>query len=395
MVKSAPISLPEEAIENALSLLRNGKLFRYSEHSLETGHASLLEKEFAEYLGVKYCTAVNSGGSALFLAIKSLGVQAGDGILFNSFTLAPVPGAIDHAGAIPIPVNSTESYTIDFDDLRKKAKFTKARVLIISHMRGHICDLYELSSICEKLNLTLIEDCAHTMEGMWNNKYTGTFGAVGCFSTQSFKHINSGEGGILVTNDPDISAKSILFSGSYALYEQHLARPCNEVFSSYYGKIPNYSLRMSDLIASIIRPQISLLSKRKIKWNYLYELLEMKINSIPGVIVPSRNSEEGYVGSSIQFKIMGIGTHGCERLVAYFSKHGFQLKWFGNMKPTGFTERLCHWSYICDQSSARNTNEILARTFDMRLPEIPEHFEVETFTNLLRLAVSRFKCNGR
>ena len=178
--------------------------------------AAKLEEEFAKYMGTKFCAAINSCGCALFLALKSVGVEFGEEILMNAFTLAPVPGAISHCGAKPVLVEVLEgTFTIDFEDLAEKAKKIKnpsgRKYLLVSHMRGHICDLEKLAEICEKLEIVLIEDCAHTMGASWNDKLTGTFGKVSCFSTQTFKHVNSGEGGLLVTDDEDIAAKVILY----------------------------------------------------------------------------------------------------------------------------------------------------------------------------------------
>ena len=83
------------------------------------------------------------------------------------------------------------------------------------------------------------------MGATWRGRPTGTFGAVGCFSTQTFKHANSGEGGLLVTDDDDIAARAILLSGSYMLYEQHGAAPTNEVFARHHHTTPNWSMRVT------------------------------------------------------------------------------------------------------------------------------------------------------
>ena len=96
---SDPGSLPDEAIEQAVTLMKSGRLHRYGEYSETEPHAALFEKEFAEYIGSRYAIGVNSGGCALFLGLKIAGVEPGDTVLVNAFNLAPVPGAIKHAGA--------------------------------------------------------------------------------------------------------------------------------------------------------------------------------------------------------------------------------------------------------------------------------------------------------
>lgn len=140
----------------------------------------------------------------------ALGVGAGEPVLMNAFTLAPVPGAIVHARGDPVFVGITPDYEIDLDDLRAAAERSGSRLLMLSHMRGHITDMDRLMEVAAELDLTVIEDCAHTMGAGWDGRPSGTFGAVGCFSTQTSKHVNSGEGGLLVTDDDDVAARAIL-----------------------------------------------------------------------------------------------------------------------------------------------------------------------------------------
>jgi len=99
----------------------------------------------------------------------------------------------------------------------------------------------------------LIEDCAHTVGGRWGDKFTGRFGLTGCYSSQTYKHINSGEGGLLVTDDDDVMAKAILYSGSYMLYDRYLSKPPLDIFERHKKMIPNFSMRMSNLSAAVIR----------------------------------------------------------------------------------------------------------------------------------------------
>jgi dTDP-4-amino-4,6-dideoxygalactose transaminase len=98
--KQEPI--PEEGIQRALELLQSGRLHRYNTAPGEASDVSLLEKEFAEYVGSRYCTTFSSCGSSIYVALKCCGIQPGDKVLTNAFTLAPVPGAIQNAGAVPV-----------------------------------------------------------------------------------------------------------------------------------------------------------------------------------------------------------------------------------------------------------------------------------------------------
>ena len=170
--------IPEAGIAAALDVMRSGRLHRYNTAAGEIAQAALLEEEFAAQMGAKYCLAVASGGYAMTTALRACGVGHGDAVLTNTFTLAPVPGAIAAVGAVPVFVGVTEDLTIDLDDLA--AKLDQARVLLLSHMRGHICDMDALMRLCDAAGVTVIEDCAHTMGADWNGTPSGRWGRFGC-----------------------------------------------------------------------------------------------------------------------------------------------------------------------------------------------------------------------
>nr|WP_255640087.1 DegT/DnrJ/EryC1/StrS family aminotransferase [Pseudalkalibacillus hwajinpoensis] len=343
-------------------------MHRYNTLEGEVSDTSLLEKEFSEYVGSTYCAGFSSCGSTMYVALKSVGVEPGDLVLCNAFTLAPVPGAIENAGAKPVLVEITEDYVTDLDDLERKALETGAKTFLLSHMRGHIADMDRVVEICNRLGITLIEDCAHTMGASFGGRYTGTFGAVGCFSTQTYKHINSGEGGLLVTDDEDIIAKAILYSGSYMLYEKHLSRPPLDVFEKHKKHIPNFSLRMSNLIAALIRGQLPHLDDRCRRWNERYELIEAELKEAKGIRIPTRREKEGYVGSSFQFTIMNTDKEAVTAFINECANRGVELKWFGSLEPKGFTSRYESWQYIEEETFLSATGNVLDYLCDFRIP---------------------------
>ena len=137
--------IPEAAIEAAVAVMRSGRLHRYNVTKGEQGHVALLEQQFAASVEASCCLAVAPGGYALATALRALDVQPGDKVLTNAFTLAPVPGSIASVGAMPVYVGVTEDLVIDLEDLQ--AKIAQADVLMLSHMRGHICDMDHLMKI--------------------------------------------------------------------------------------------------------------------------------------------------------------------------------------------------------------------------------------------------------
>lgn len=360
--------IPPEGIKRATELMLTGKLHRYNTEGDEVAETSILEQEFADYIGTSYCATFNSCGSSIYVALKSVGVQPGDKVLCNAFTLAPVPGAIKNAEAQPVFVEITEDYLIDLDDLEQKAEASGASYLLLSHMRGHIVDMDCVVEICERYNITLIEDCAHTMGAKWNSKHTGSFGAAGCFSTQTYKHLNSGEGGLLVTDDEDVAAKAILYSGSYMMYEKHKARPSMEVFERYKKVIPNFSLRMSNLVAVLIRSQLPQLDKQGKRWNERYHAIEEILRGALHIYIPIRVEKEQYIASSFQFTLLDATKEQMEKFIDTCAERGVEIKWFGNFEPKGFTSRHESWQYLSEGGDLLTTAKILDFLCDFRLP---------------------------
>lgn len=359
--------IPDAGIEAALSILRHGRLHRYNTVAEEISATALLEEEFAAYTGARYCLAVASGGYALSTALRALQVCPGSPVLTNAFTLAPVPGAIASMGAVPIFIETTPDLTIDFDHLEAMARATGARVLMLSHMRGHICDMDRLTALCSGLGVRVIEDCAHTMGAAWNGVASGRHGVIGCYSTQTYKHMNSGEGGLLVTDDVGLAARSVLLSGSYMLYDRHRAAPPPEVFDALRLDVPNISGRMDNLRAAILRPQIALLDDRRKRWNVLYRMLEQGLDQTAGLRLIPRPPEESYIASSFQFTLPEWDAIHVAALVSRCAARGVELKWFGAPDPVAFTSRYEHWRYATPQPLPQ-TNAVLAGLIDMRLP---------------------------
>ena len=178
-------SIPQAGIDRAVEVMQSGRLHRYNVVDGEIAEAALLEEEFAAYMGQQFCLACTSGGYALHVALKSAGINPGDEVLTNAFTLAPVPGAIDNAGGKPVLVEIDENYCVDLKHLEAMMQESGARFFMISHMRGHLADMHAVVALCEKYQVTLIEDCAHTMGGSWDGIKSGCFGQVACFSTQT------------------------------------------------------------------------------------------------------------------------------------------------------------------------------------------------------------------
>jgi len=305
------------AIDAAVRVMQGGRLHRYNVASEEDlSETALLEIEFARYQDQKYCLACASGGYALQLALRAWGLKAG-------------------AGGKPVLVDTTEDLVLDLDHLQTMIKSSGARVLMLSHMRGHIVH-----------DVALIEDCAHTMGASFDGKKSGFHGVAACFSTQTYKHINSGEGGLMTTENDELMARAIVLSGSY------MSAPPIEVFNRIKLETPNCSGRMDNLRAAILRPQLEKLDARGQRWNERYDAFANVLRESNAIQMPVR---QRFDDSQNQAFLETVKAHGVD------------LKWFGDAMPKAYTSRYDSWHYI-DTEELPQTDKLLSRLYDCRLP---------------------------
>ena len=385
-------SLPEEAIEAAVKVMRHGRLHRYNVAENETSEVALFEQDFANKFDARFCLACASGGYAMTTALRAMGVEFGDKILTNGFTLAPVPGAIAAAGGEVVFVEVNNDLLIDFNDLEQKIISSNSKVLLLSHMRGHICNMDLLMSLCGKYGVKVVEDCAHTMGAKWNHEWSGKYGIVGCYSTQTYKHLNSGEGGIIITDDEEIMARAIMLSGSYMLFDRNISGPEMSVFDDIKLKTPNCSGRMDNLRAAILRPQLKNLEEKCKEWNKRYETIEIELAGIDGLILIKRDPKEKFVASSFQFLLPGLKAKKIQEVLSDCAYRGVELKWFGAQEPSGFTSRYSSWQYAPKQT-LKNTEVILDGLIDMRLPLTFSIKDCREIAKIIKNVVERIVCD--
>jgi len=152
------------------------------------------------------------------------------------------------------------------------------------------------------------------------------------------------------------------------LYESHISRPPNKVFERYKKIIPNFSLRMSNLQAAILRPQLKILDKNCQRWNDRYRLIEKILKDTNHIYLPERPPREEYVASSFQFTLTGISYAQAGHFLEECGERGVELKWFGWKEPKGFTSTFENWQYISMPQELPRTKKVLDFLFDFRLP---------------------------
>ena len=255
-------SIEEPEIQEVLSSLKSGWL--------GTGpKVEKFEREFAQYKGIKNAIAVNSGTAALHLSLLASGLKKGDEVITTALTFCATVNAIIHSGATPV-LADVDPKTMNIDPRDVESKISpRTRAILPVHFAGRPCEMDELSSIVEKYNLILIEDCAHAIETEYKGKKAGTFGDFGCFSFYVTKNVVTGEGGMILAKKKKDASK-IKTLALHGMSRDAWTRFSDEGYKHYKVIECGYKYNMMDLQAAIGIHQLRRVknnwSRRKAIW---------------------------------------------------------------------------------------------------------------------------------
>lgn len=239
--------IDEEEIEAVVNILKSGWLAHGPE-------VELFEKEFAEYVGVKYGAAVSNGTVALILALKALGIGSNDVVLVPDYTFIATASSVLMAGAVPRFVDvDINIFNINVEDILSKID-KNTRAIIVVHLFGHPADMKIIKDIAEDKKLVLIEDAAQAHGAKAYGKKVGSFGDVAVFSFYATKNMTTGEGGIVVSDDKNIIEKIKLLRnhGQVARYV-HVELGGNYRLTSIQAALGRVQLRKLDKLNNIRR----------------------------------------------------------------------------------------------------------------------------------------------
>ncbi|MEO1306756.1 MAG: aminotransferase class I/II-fold pyridoxal phosphate-dependent enzyme [Pseudomonadota bacterium] len=374
--------IPEEARAEIDRLLMSGDLFRYT--APQDAPVTLLEREFADFLGSRYALAVSSCSAALFLSLKALDLPAKSRVLIPAFTFAAVPSAVVHADCQPVLVEVADNYRIDIEDFAAKLDDSIAAV-IISHMRGHTSDMDAIMALCEARNIPVIEDAAHSLGTKWHGQNIGTLGRIGCFSFQSYKLVNAGEGGIMVSDDAELVARAVIMSGAYEhTWKKH--DMLQDHFATWQNKLPLYNLRMQNLSAAVIRPQIDHIHRRVRDGRSGHDYVAEALDTSPWINVPDPLGPELRAPDSIQFNLIGMDDAETEAFAKAAAGRGVKVQVFGMSQDNA--RAFWNWQFIPgDVPELPQTRAMLMRACDVRLPARLTEKELDAVTHILLAAM--------
>ncbi|MGR3621703.1 DegT/DnrJ/EryC1/StrS family aminotransferase [Pseudophaeobacter sp.] len=377
--------IPPAAREAIEALMQSGDLFRYT--APQDAPVALLEQEFAALLGSEYALAVSSCSAALFLSLKALDLPRDARVMIPGFTFAAVPSAVIHADCVPVLCEVGENYRIDMADFESRLG-DDIQAVIISHMRGHTSDMDAILSLCAARDIPVIEDAAHSLGTTWNGQNIGTLGQIGCFSFQSYKMINAGEGGILITDDADLVARAVIMSGAYEHnWQKHKApRGDNsaelaEAFAKWQNQLPLYNLRMSNLSAVVIRPQLPELARRVRDGLKNHDYVAARLNSSAYFDVPAPLAPEQRAPDSIQFNLVGMDDQQITTFSEATAKAGIKVQIFGRSADNA--RAFWNWQFLADQPDLPQTRAMLMQACDVRLPVRLNQDELNVITEIL------------
>ena len=263
-----PVSKPKitkQDIKNILKSLNDGWI------SSDGPNVLKFEKKFANYLGRKYCVSVSSGTAALEIAIKCLNLKKNDEVIIPNFTIISNALAVVRQGAKPVFLDcSLEDWNIDINELKKKIS-KKTKAIIVTHIYSFSNKMEQIIKICKKNNIKIVEDAAEVVGLKYNKKFCGTFGDLGTFSFYANKHVTTGEGGMICTNNY-----------KYYLKSKSLRNLCFGKKNRFNHDDLGWNYRMTNLQASMGLSQLKNINKvinEKISiGKYYYEKLKNNKN---------------------------------------------------------------------------------------------------------------------
>jgi dTDP-4-amino-4,6-dideoxygalactose transaminase len=244
--------------------------------------ASALQREFADYVGARYCLATNSGTAALQLALLSLKIAPGDEVITSAFSFSASALAILHALAIPIFAD-IDPHTFTLDPRHVERLITpRTRAIMPVHIHGLPADLDEIQAIADRHGLVVIEDACQAHGASYKGRRVGALGSMGAFSLNYTKSLPGGEGGFFVTNDEDLLQRANMFR----IFGERTDRLDDELFRPYHSYVIGWNHRSQEMPAAFTRSQLRRLDENNARAASNAALLTEGLKDLPGIQPP-------------------------------------------------------------------------------------------------------------
>jgi len=294
------VLIDEDDVKAAGRAVKSKLLFRYDRRSLPDTEVGRFEQRLCEYFRVRHALAVSSGSAALSLGLMALGIGRGDEVLCSAFGFPASPSSVMLTGAHPALVDLDDDLHISLADLQRKLSHRTKAILMV-HMRGQAGDVEAVLETAREWGIPLIEDAVPVLGVRYGRRHLGTFGAVGAFSTQSDKSLNTGEGGFLLTDDTAVFERAAVLSGAY---EGRLGKHCvGWTPSENELRLPLFNFRMDEVRGAIACAQLAKLPGRLELLQRQYEMVAGMLSRYPEIVVRRSHASEATLGDTILFRL--------------------------------------------------------------------------------------------
>ncbi len=262
------------------------------------------EKEWAQYFGVKHAIAVNSATSGLICAVGAAGIGPGDEVIVSPYSMCISATAPIWYGAVPVFADiEPDCFCLDPESIKQKIT-SKTKAIIVVDIFGQPYDADAINQIAKENNLVVIEDCAQAPGAKYKEKFAGTLGDIGIFSLNYHKHIHTGEGGVIVTDDDELAER-------LRLIRNHAEAVIEEKGETNLVNMVGFNFRLTELQAAIGREQLKKLDKLTKERISNCEYLAEKLSQFPGITPPKVRESASHVYYQHAFlfseKIVGVG----------------------------------------------------------------------------------------
>lgn len=271
--------LDEEDIQAVVEVLRTDYL--------TTGpKIKEFEQKFADYVGAKYAVAISNGTAALHAACYAAGIGEMDEVITTPITFAASASCVLHCGGTPVFADiDPKTYNIDPEEIRKKIT-PKTKAIIPVHFTGQPCDMDEIHKIAKEYNLIVIEDAAHALGAEYKGRRIGSISDMTTFSFHPVKHITTGEGGMITTNDEELYKKLILFRTHGITRNNELLHNQDEG-PWYYEQLDlGYNYRITDIQCALGISQLKKLEKFVARRREIVAQYNKAFKELEGVVIP-------------------------------------------------------------------------------------------------------------
>lgn len=252
--------------------------------------AAELEQIFARYTNAKFAVSLSSCTAALHLAMLSLGIQPGDEVITTPMTFCATANAILHAGGRPVFADVDPRTGLIRPEEIEKRITPRTRVILPVHLAGRACPMREIVALADARGLALVEDCAHAIETLYQGRHAGTFGQAGCFSFYVTKNLTAIEGGMVITNDPDI-ARQTQIRALHGLTADAWKRFSDAGFKHYEMVSLGYKYNLPDVHAALALSQFKRLDANLERREAVWRQYDAAFVNLPCLIPPPPDAD--------------------------------------------------------------------------------------------------------